>query len=305
MEGEDTEVAVETADESQTSVEETPQVPGSDTAATERKTLDELFATEPDFLKAYESTLEEHPVTQQDLESLDATGRRVVAGMLKRAKDGVPELEQEKRALAQERMRLEALERIRVQREADLLKPFVDPKARAFVDGIRPREEEPEAFTAEWFDWKLKHGIADHFGRFMETFQSVEQERNAAAEAARLEQEHEEKVQAAEQYIEENRESFDDPRVFDRVQELVQLTKGAMKIEDAHRIAMLEVTDQDTATLKARSIALARQRIQRGGRGGPTLPDTPKDAEARDQFYKDNPNAVARDVAAYNQRRFS
>ncbi len=302
MEGEDGGmVEVETSDPvAEADVDAKPEAPAIEPNA--RVTLDELFAVEPDFIKAYESTLDAHPVTKEDLERLDPTGRRVVAAMLQRAREGIPEVEAERTKITQERLRVEAMDRLLVARQRDMLKPFVDPRTQQFIAGLRPKDQEPEQFTPEWFEWKLSHGVADRFEKFVGTFQALEKDRNEAAAAAQAEQEYEDRLQVAAAYIDANQDSFDDPRVSDRVGQLVE--HHGHTIEQAHQIAMAELVVAGEKDLRQKSVALARERIARGGRRLPTLGDTPKEDSQRAEFYKDNPSAVTRDIDAYNRRRF-
>src|SRR5688572_9786533 len=263
-------VPVEPAD-TDTDTEPEPEVPA--TPADKKVTLDELLA-DPRVL-AHMDVLDDYPLTADDIADLDPKAQRLLAAVLKRAQADVPAFQQRQKEVDDRQRVLDARERMLTRQVEAAIKPFTDPRLRALAD----------------------KRVADRFDKFLGRAVELDAEARQRAEEAERAQAVAEQRAVDEAYVAEHEESFADERVLDRVTVLVQ--NHNFTLQDAHRLAELELVNQNEADTRTKALEESRARVQRGGRSAPTLPDTPEDDEARAAFYAKYPEAVQRDFAKH------
>lgn len=262
-----------------------------------RSTLDELVLNRPDWLAEAMRVVKPEDVDAEDLAAVASTieGKRVLAAIFGRADAQTPVLEEKVKALTEREQMLAAKERLLAERQRAGLKWASHDKAKALLARLAPegQVEEPEKFTEEWFAWKVDQRTRANLDAFFSTIEEIDREAEEQAAAAVAAEKEAAERQSVVDYVNENEDTFSDPRVFERVAVLVQ--NHNHDIKEAHRIALRELAVEDDAEAKQQAMELARKRIARGGRGGPRVPRAPEDPAEKHEFYTRNPDALRRD----------
>lgn len=300
MEGEEVEVQVPATDEPP-EPEEKPNTEGTPGAGEEpppaRATLDELLANPPDWLKANLTMLESSKnIDAADLAELDPNAQRVVAGLLLRAREAKPEIDDREKAIKDKEIELAARERMLLQRQSGNLRLLgSNPAARELLK--MPEGQEPDdPYSDEGINYRVNKLFNERMQAFLDVFAKGEQDLKAAYEQAEAEAAAQAQHEATVAYVEANLDTFKDPRVEERVVELVQ--KHAFNVEQAHKMALREIAMDDEAVVKQTALEKSRDRIATGGRVQGVIPPTPEGEFLSPEVqahYRRYPEALKRD----------
>ena len=257
--------------------------------------LDEVLASRPDWLESAIANVDPTDVDAADLEELrnNPVAMRVIASMLRRADGGLPELEEHVKGIAAREAELKAKERLFAERQRTALKWADHTRAKELLQRQMPKGAEPEQFTPEWFEWKLDEGHHKRNVEFLDMIGAIDKDNEEAAAKVLADEEAVALVAREDAYAEANKDTFSEPRIFERMR--VLYNDHNFSIEEAHQIALRDIAMEDDGVAKEKAIEVSRSRIARGGRGGPTIPSAPDDPLELAEFYRTHPEARLRD----------
>lgn len=313
MEGEETptdvveESAAETPEGEAETAEPAAETPAEETPAAP-SVLDKLFTGElgdetPEWAAALVEQIGERGefgVTVEQLAQLDPVGQQLLANIIARTNKAAAQAAQEaahlsdrERALAEREQRVQSM-------EADSLAWSQHEQLKSFIEGLKPKGNQPDPTSPEGQRWAVNKLAAEVLEQFVGKIGEVQGLRQQLAAQQSAELDRTKALQAMHAYQEANLADFQNPKLRARMGELMKESGTdertglyKMPIQKAHQLALaMELFEQAGADDTAR-VQKARERVKPAGNAGRAVPKMPVGLNADQQadWLERNPEA--------------
>lgn len=243
---------------------------------------------------------ESYRLTKEQLDELPLEAKQALASLAHRGKALEQQLAEHKAQTEQRLREAQAAEERALKATAESLAWTDAPKLREFIDGLKPKGNQPDPSSPEGIEWLADKRVADRMEAFFAALKEDGNARKAAAEAAKAETERNARLEQIQAYMDKYPDDFaDDSPSYKAIQALYQKAKGALTVEECHRAVRAQMLEAELEKTDADNLTQARARVQRGGTRGKPIPEAPKHlktTEERDAWYEANPEARERDI---------
>jgi len=189
----------------------------------------------------------------------------------------------EKRRLASER--------------AKLLGFGANEQIRKVIAGLEPKGRQPDPYSEEGVAWLVNKQTAAILKQFVDAWQSQAEQlqQQVAQEEATVREQAE--VEATASYIRQHQDDFDNPVVFERIKGLIEKSKGAISVQDAHEFVIGRFAIEQDEQARAQARERARKHIRPGSGKVAGPPPKPKNLDTAGElrFYQEFPDALQRE----------
>jgi hypothetical protein len=241
-------------------------------------------------------------VGQAEIDNLPIEAKRVLAALALRGKQANAQLETQLADLKARGEAAEAKERSAIQIQADALSWVNSPGVAAYIEGVKPKGDQPDPDTEEGVQWLADKRVSEQLQGFFDVLKQTSTDRDAAAATSKQAAVRSSRETEVGAYMDKHAADFAHPETYTQIR---ALCARGLSVEEAHEFVTARLAVADLKKNNTAAVDEARARVVRGGTTVRRVPDLPKeirgDTEAEAAWYDAHPDALKRDLERHER----